>query len=62
MQTITINIKNDSIAEKILCLLEHFRGDEVEISKKEVLSDLELLQETRDEESISFEKYLEDEN
>jgi len=31
MHTLTINIKNDSIVEKVVWLLEHFKKDGVEI-------------------------------
>ena len=62
MQTLTINVKNKSIFEKLIWLLEHFRKDEIEIVEKEDLQDLKLLKQTRDEESIPFEEYLKNEN
>jgi hypothetical protein len=62
MQTLTINIKNDSLAEKVLWLLEHFKSEGLEISSKEDIEDLKLLKETRDEDSISFEEYLKNED
>ena len=62
MQTLTINIKNDSLAEKVLWLLEHFKSEGLEISSKDDIEDLKLLKETRDEDSISFEEYLKNED
>ena len=62
MQTLTINIKNESLAEKVLWLLEHFKKDGLEISSKENIEDLKLLKVTRDDETVSFENYLKNEN
>jgi hypothetical protein len=59
MQTLTINVKNETLMQKILWMLEHFKNDGLEISSKEDIEDLKLLKSTRDEETISFEKYLE---
>ncbi len=58
MQTITINIKNDSLLDKVIWFLEHLKGDGLEITSKEDIEDLKLLKATRDEDTISFEKYL----
>ena len=61
MQTLTINIKDESLTDKFLWLLEHFREDEIEIVSKEDISDLKLLKATRNDETIDFEEYLKDE-
>jgi len=62
MQTLTINIANDTLVEKVMCLLEHFKSDGLEIVLKEDIEDLKLLKATREEETLSFEEYLKDEN
>ena len=62
MQTLTINIQNDTLVDKVIWLLEHFKNDGVEITSREDIEDLKLLKSTRDEESISFEEYLKNEN
>lgn len=62
MQTLTLNIQNDSIVEKVIWMLEHFKNDGLEISSKEDISDLKLLKATRDDETISFENYLKNES
>ena len=62
MQTLTINIKNDSLVDKVMWLLEHFRKDGLEIVSKEDIEDLKLLKATRDEKTTSFEEYLSNEN
>jgi hypothetical protein len=62
MQTLTLNIKNDTLFEKIMWLLEHFKQEGLEIVSQEDLEDLKLLKATREEESISFEEYLKNED
>jgi len=62
MQTVTINIQNESLTEKVLWMLEHFKNDGLEITSKEDIEDLKLLKSTRDEETVSFENYLKNEN
>lgn len=62
MQTLTINIQNETLMEKVLWMLEHFKNDGLEISSKENVKDLKLLKATRDEEKVSFESYLKNEN
>jgi hypothetical protein len=62
METLTLNIKDKQVSEKILWFLEHFKDDGVEIIEKDDLEDLKLLTKTRDEESISFDEYLKNEN
>jgi hypothetical protein len=62
MQTLTINIENDTLVDKVMWLLEHFKNDGLEIVSKEDIEDLKLLKATRDEETTSFEEYLSNEN
>lgn len=62
MQTLTINIQNETLTEKVLWLLEHFKKDGLEIISKEDIEDLKLLKKTRSEEMVSFEDYLKDES
>jgi len=62
MLTLTININNETLVDKVMWLLEHFKNDGLEIVSKEDIEDLKLLKRTRDEESISFEDYLKNEN
>jgi len=62
METLTLNIKNKQILEKILWFLKDFEQDGVEIIEKEDLEDLKLLAETRKEETISFDEYLKNES
>lgn len=62
MKSITINIKNDKLADKVIGLLEFLKNEGLEIVSKEDVDDLKLLKETRDEESVSLEDYLKDEN
>ena len=50
MQTLTINIQNETLMEKVLWMLEYFKNDGLEISSKEDVKDLKLLKATRDEE------------
>ncbi len=62
MKSITININNDKLADKVIGLLEFLKKDGLEIVSKEDMEDLRLLKATRDEESVSFEEYLRDES
>jgi hypothetical protein len=62
MQTLTINIANDTLLDKVMWLLEHFKKDGLEIISKEDIEDLKLLKATRDEKTVSFEEYLSNEN
>jgi len=62
MQTLTINSQNETLVEKVIWLLDHFKNDGLEIVSKEDIEDLKLLSETRNEEKISFEEYLKNEN
>jgi len=62
MQTLTVNIKNDALVDKVIWLLEHFKNDGLEITSKEDIEDLKLLKTTRNEETIPFANYLKNEN
>ncbi|MCX6052206.1 MAG: hypothetical protein NTZ60_06790 [Campylobacterales bacterium] len=62
MQSLTINIQNESLVEKVIWLLDHFKNDGLEIVSKEDIEDLKLLSSSRHEESISFEEYLKNAN
>lgn len=62
MQSITINIKDDKLADKIKWLLEHFKDEGLEIISKEDMDDLKLLKATRNEESVPFDEYMKNEN
>ncbi len=62
MQTLTINIQNETLTEKVLWMLDHFKNDGLEIVEKQDLEDLKLLKATRDEETISFDEYLKNED
>ena len=54
MKSLVINIKDDTIVDKVLWMLEHFKDDGLEIVSKEDMEDLKLLKETRSEEKINF--------
>jgi len=62
MQSITININNDKLVDKVTWLLEHFKSDGLEIVSREDMDDLKLLKATRGEDSIPFDKYIKNEN
>jgi hypothetical protein len=62
MHTITINLENDQLVDKVIWLLKHFEKDGLEIVAKEDLQDLKLLRATRKEQSIPFDEYLNNEN
>ncbi|MCP5098014.1 MAG: hypothetical protein GY943_20900 [Chloroflexi bacterium] len=62
MKTITINIKDNQLADKVLWLLEHFQGEGLEIVSKEDMDDLKLLRATRNDESVPFDDYLKNEH
>ena len=47
MHSITINIDNDKLMDKITWLLEHFKNDGLEIVSREDMDDLKLLKITR---------------
>ncbi len=62
MRSITINIKDDQLAEKVLWFLGRFQNDELEIVSKEDMDDLKLLKATRNDETVPFEEYLKNAN
>jgi len=62
MQSITINIKNEQLVDKVLWFLDHLKNDGLEIISIEDIDDLKLLKATREEKSIPFNEYLENEN
>jgi len=62
MKSITININNDLLADKVIGLLEFLKNEGLEIVSKEDMEDLKLLKKTREEESIPFEDYLKNEH
>ncbi len=58
MESIALNIHNDKIKQEIFDFLKKFPNDEVELMPIEDVEDLQLLQRTRHEETISFSDYL----
>lgn len=58
MKSITININNDNLADKVIGLLEFLKKEGLEIVSREDMEDLKLLKASREEESITFEDYL----
>lgn len=62
MKSFVININNETLVEKVVWLLEHFKNDGLEIVSKEDIEDLKLLKETRKEEKISLDEYLSNED
>ena len=62
MKSITININNDKLVEKVTWFLEHLKKDGLEIVSKEDIDDLKLLKSTRNEVSEPFTEYLKDED
>ena len=58
MESIALNIHNDKIKQEIFDFLKKFPNDEVELMPIEDAEDLQLLQRTRHEETISFSDYL----
>ena len=54
MQSLTINIQNENLVEKVVWLLEHFKDNGFEIVSKEDIEDLKLLKSTREDEITSF--------
>jgi len=58
MENIALTIRNNAIKQEILNFLRRFPSSDVELTTQEDLEDLKLLQNTRDEESVSFSEYL----
>jgi len=49
MHSITININNKQLVDKVMWFLEHLKNDGLEIISKEDIDDLKLLKATRKE-------------
>ena len=49
MQSITININNDKLVDKVTWFLEHLKNDGLEIVSKKDMDDFKLLKATRNE-------------
>ncbi|MDD5212606.1 MAG: hypothetical protein PHV62_09355 [Sulfuricurvum sp.] len=49
MNTITLNVADGSMTERILWMLEHFKNDGVEISSIEDIEDLKLIAQAKQE-------------
>jgi hypothetical protein len=62
MHSITINISNEKLVEKVMWFLNLLKKDGLEIVSKEDMDDLRLLKATRNEESIPFEEYMKNES
>ena len=62
MQSITININNAKLVDKVTWLLEHFKNDGLEIVSKEDMDDFKLLKATRNEDSMPFDEYMKNED
>jgi hypothetical protein len=62
MESIAIAIHNDKIRQEIFDFLKKFPNDELELMSMEDAEDLQLLQKTRHEETISFSDYLNNAN
>jgi hypothetical protein len=54
MQTLTINIQNETLTEKVLWILEYFKSDGLEITSREDIEDLKMLKSTRNEKTYKF--------
>jgi hypothetical protein len=61
MHSLVINIKNKELMDKILWVLKRFEKDGLEIASRDDFEDWKELKATRDEESISFTEYLNNE-
>jgi len=62
MHSLTINIENELLVDKVVWLLNYFKNDGLEIVSNEEIEDLKLLSATRNEETISFDEYMKNEN
>ncbi|KIM09368.1 MAG: hypothetical protein KU28_01740 [Sulfurovum sp. PC08-66] len=58
MQTLTVNVQSESVMDKLIWMLEHFKNDGVEIVSTEDIEDLKLLKKSREEATLSFDEYL----
>jgi len=58
MESIALTIHNDKIKQEIFSFLKRFSSDDLEFTLIEDIEDLKLLQNTRNEETVSFSDYL----
>ena len=56
MHSITINISNEKLVEKVMWFLNLLKKDGLEIVSREDMDDLKLLKATRGEEAVPFEE------
>ena len=61
MHSLVINIKNKELMDKILWVLKRFEKDGLEIASRDDFEDWKELKATRNEESIPFTAYLNNE-
>ncbi len=61
MHSLVINIKNKELMDKILWVLKRFEKDGLEIASRDDFEDWKELKATRNEESIPFTEYLDNE-
>ena len=62
MKSITINISNPKLTDKVIWFLKLLEADGLEIVSKEDFDDLKALKATCNEKSIPFDDYLKSEN
>jgi len=62
MSVIALNIQNESIKNEIINYLEKYKTQDIEITSIEDVKDLLLLKETRNDDKMSFDSYLENES
>ncbi|CAK8723723.1 hypothetical protein GMJAKD_13115 [Candidatus Electrothrix aarhusensis] len=58
MHSITINISNEKLVEKVMWFLNLLKKDGLEIVSKEDMDDLRFLRATRNEKTIPFGEYM----
>lgn len=58
MENITLTIRNSAIKREILNFIQRFPTTDVELTTLDDIEDLKLLQNTRHEETVSFDDYL----
>lgn len=58
MESIALTIHNAEVKQEILDFLKHFSSKDIELSSIEDIEDLKLLQNTRQEDTVSFADYL----
>ncbi|SMF94231.1 hypothetical protein SAMN02949497_1540 [Methylomagnum ishizawai] len=60
MESIALTIHSDKVKQEIFDFIKKFPSGEVEVMSIEDAEDLQLLQKTRHEETVSFADYLKD--